>query len=331
VFFLLTGTSACLSGRRRTVSGLSWLLLTRGAWLIALELTLVRCFGYQFNFDYRVTLLVVLWALGWSMVALAALVRLPRGGVLTFGVVMIAAHNLLDPIRASMLGAFAPIWSMLHAPGIVLATPQHTVFAAYPLIPWIGVTAVGYGLGDLYRRNASERRTYLLRLGIVSTLAFVVLRFVNVYGDPSRWRVQRVPVATLLSFLNTTKYPPSLLFLLMTLGPAALLLWLFERRTPSALRPAVVFGKVPLFYFVLHLALIHALAVLVCDARYGDARWMFESPRLDAYPFTQPPGWGYSLLTVYILWASVVLMLYPACRWYGRIKSRRRDWWLSYL
>ena len=331
VFFLLTGTSAWLSGRRRTVSGLSWLLLTRGLWLIALELTIVRCFGYQFNIDYRLTMLVVLWALGWSMVALAALVHLPRSAVIAIGAITIGAHNLLDPIRASTLGAFGPIWSMLHAPGIVLATPRYMVFAAYPVIPWIGVTALGYAFGAWYGEDGARRRTLLLRVGVGSTLAFVVLRFVNVYGDPSRWTAQRTALVTLLSFLNTTKYPPSLLFLLMTLGPAALLLRLFDGGTPRGLRPAAAFGKVPLFYFVLHLTLIHVLAVAVCYARYGDAHWMFESPGLDAYPFAQPPGWGYSLPIVYVVWGSVVMLLYPACRWYAAVKSRRRDWWLSYL
>jgi len=332
VFFLLTGTGAYLVLRKRSVRELAWWLFTRGAWLIVLELTIVRCLGYQFNFDYRLTMLVVLWALGWAMIFLSALVPIASPRIIAaIGVAMIVTHNLLDPIRAASLGAFAPVWSILHSPGIVLANPEHIAFAAYPLIPWVGVTAVGFGLGEFYRDRTAERETFLLRVGIGLVVAFVLLRFLNVYGDPARWAAQRSPIFTVLSFLNTTKYPPSLLFLLMTLGPAALLLWLVDRGTPRVLQGALVFGRVPLFFFVLHLWLIHMLAVLVCYVRYGAAHWMFESPDLRSYPITQPPGWGYSLPIVYVVWWIVVLMLYPACRWYVGIKARRRDWWLSYL
>jgi uncharacterized membrane protein len=330
-FFFLTGTSACLTLGRRTIPQLSRLLVTRGVWLIALELTIVRCFGYQFNVDYRVTMLVVLWALGWAMIALGLLVHLPVAAITAAGAALIALHNLLDPIRAASLGALAPLWTILHAPGVVVATPAYTVFAAYPLVPWIGVTAVGFGLGRLYTQPDDRRRNALLRLAIASIVGFIVLRWMNVYGDPSPWTAQRSPLFSVLSFLNTTKYPPSLLFLLMTLGPALLILWMADARTPSLLNPATVVGKVPLFYFVLHLTLIHLLAVAVCYARYGTAHWMFESPRLDQYPITPPPGWGYSLPIVYIVWAIVVVVLYPVCRWYARVKGRRGVWWLSYL
>jgi uncharacterized membrane protein len=330
VFFLLTGTGAALSLAHRTPSGLSWLLFTRGLWLIVLELTLVRCFGYQFNVDYRVTFLLVLWALGWSMIVLAALVRLPPPAVAAVGVAIVVLHNLLDGIQPSAFGWFAPLWSILHQPGIVLATPRVMVFAAYPLVPWIGVTAVGYGLGQLYRHHPAVR-PLVLRIGLSMIAGFAVLRWTNVYGDPAPWSVQRSWIWTVLSFVNTTKYPPSLLFLLMTLGAAALLLWALHTSTPRVLRPAVIFGRVPLFYFVLHLTLIHAAAVLVCWLRYGDAHWMFQSARLDQYPFTQPPGWGYPLPIVYLAWLAVVAMLYPACRWYAAVKQRRSDWWLSYL
>jgi uncharacterized membrane protein len=276
-------------------------------------------------------MLVVLWALGWALIALGALVFLPPTAVVVIGVVMIATHNLFDPISARSLGAFGPFWSILHAPGVVYARPAFLVFVAYPLIPWIGVTAVGYGLGQLYRGDTRRRQTMLLRLGIGLTLAFIVLRWINIYGDASRWAVQATASMTFVSFLNTTKYPPSLLFLLMTLGPALLMLWLAERGVPALLRPAVVYGRVPLFYFVLHLPLIHLIAVVICYARYGTAWYMFASPSLDKYPFTTPPDWGYSLPIVYLLWILVVVSLYPACVRYSRLKQRRRDWWLSYL
>ena len=330
-FFLLTGTGAYLARRRRTTPDLSRFLLTRGIWLIGLELTVLRCFAYQFNVDYRVTMLIILWALGWSMITLAALVHLPTKAVASFGIALIVAHNLFDGVRASSLGSFAPLWSILHAPNVVVANPAHVVFVDYPLVPWIGVTAAGYGLGPIFAWTPERRRRFLLRLGVSLTLAFVVLRFANVYGDPIRWSPQRSAIGTMLSFLNANKYPPSLLYLLMTLGPASLILWMLDKGTPRSLRPTLVFGRVPLFYFMLHLPLIHLLAVIVCLGRYHDAHWMFESPTLDQFPFTRPPGWGYSLPVVYGVWIVVVLTLFPLCRWFATLKAQRTDSWLSYL
>jgi uncharacterized membrane protein len=326
VFFLLTGTGAYLSLRRRSPGELSRFLLTRGLWLIFLELVLVRCFAYQFNIDYRVTMLVVLWALGWAMILLSALVRLPASVVTAFGVLLIVGHNLFDSVRSAN-----PLWSILHAPGVVLDTSGHVVFVAYPLIPWIGVTCVGYGLGHVYAWTAERRRAVLLRLGVALSLAFLVIRGLDRYGDPAPWMPQKTAMFTVLSFLNTTKYPPSLLFLLMTLGPAMLLLSAVDRGTPRILRPALVFGKVPMFYYLLHFALIHLLAVATCYLRYGSAHWMFESPDLVHYPFTAPPGWGYSLPVVYLMWAFVVVAMYPFCRWFASLKQRRSDPWLSHL
>jgi uncharacterized membrane protein len=326
VFFLLTGTGAYLSLRRRSPGELSRFLFTRGVWLIFLEVVIVRCLAYQFNVDYRVTMLIVLWALGWAMITLSALVRLPARIVTAFGVLMIVGHNLFDSVRSAN-----PLWIILHSPGFLVNTPDHVVFVAYPLVPWIGVTAVGYGLAQVYSWDAERRRAFLLRLGLALSLAFFVIRGVNRYGDPSRWMGQKTTVFTLLSFLNTTKYPPSLLFLLMTLGPAMILLWSVDRGTPRILRPALVIGKVPLFYYLLHFALIHLLAVVVCYVRYGSAHWMFESPDLANYPFTPPPGWGYSLPVVYLIWAFVVAAMYPLCRWFAALKQRRTDAWLTYL
>ena len=326
IFFLLAGTGAWLSLRRKTKAELSRFLLTRGLWLIFLDLVLVRCLGYQFNFDYRVTLLLVLWALGWAMITLGLLVHLPTWLVTVFGLLMIAGHNLLDGVQSTN-----PLWSILHAPGFVMNTPDHVVFTGYPLVPWVGVTAAGYGLGQVYGWEAQRRRAFLLRLGLALTLAFIAIRWLNVYGDPSPWSPQGTPLFTVLSFLNTTKYPPSLLFLLMTLGPAMFFLSAVDGATPAALRPALIFGKVPLFYFLVHFPLIHLLAVATCLVRYGTAHWMFESPNLGNYPFTPPPGWGYSLPVVYLVWAFVVFAMYPLCRWFAAVKQRRSEGWLSYL
>lgn len=326
VFFLLTGTGAYLSLRKKSKRELSKFLLTRGLWLIFLEVTLFRCLGLQFNFDYRLTFLDVLWALGWAMIVLSGLVHLPTPVVTGFGVVMIAGHNLLDPIRSAN-----PVWSVLHSLNFIVAPPGHAVFVAYTLIPWVGVTAVGYSLGQIYAWASERRRNFLLRVGLGVTAAFVILRAVNVYGDPVRWTTQKSAGFTALSFLNTNKYPPSLLFLLMTLGPALLFLWAVDGGTPRFLRPALVLGKVPMFYYLLHFPLIHLLAVAVCYARYGQVHWMFESPTIDKFPITTPPGWGYSLPVVYLVWASVVIALYPLCRWFAALKQRRSDVWLSYF
>ena len=326
VFFLLTGTGAYLALTRKTVPELSRFLFTRGLWLIFLDLVVLRSFGFQFNVDYRVTLVNVLWALGFSMIALSALVHLRASVVTAIGIVMIATHNLLDGVRFE-----SPIWVVLHAPGFLLRTPEHVVFAAYPIVPWIGVTAAGYGLGQVYAWSAARRQSFLRNLGVAVTAGFVILRLSNFYGDPSKFVPQSTGGMTLVSFLDLQKYPPSLLFLMMTLGPALVFLSFVDQRTPALLRPALTYGKVPMFYFLVHLPLIHALAVLVCLVRYGSAHWMFESPDLGHFPFSAPPGWGYSLQVIYAIWFGVVVALYPACEWFAGVKARRTDRWLSYL
>ncbi len=325
-FFLLTGTGAFLLGQRRSTPELSRFLLTRGMWLIALELTVLRCLSYQFNFDYQVTMLVVIWALGWAMIVLSALVWLPPSIVLAFGVVMMTGHNLLDGIRSTN-----PVWVVLHSPGFVVNHAGFVVFAAYPLIPWVGVTAAGYALGQVYRWSAERRQAFLVRVGVSLSLAFLALRAINRYGDPVRWSAQASSAMTVVSFLNVTKYPPSLLFLLMALGPALLILRAVETGTPRWLRPALTFGRVPLFYFVLHFSLIHLLAVIVCYVQNGAVHWMFESPNLGTYPFTPPPGWGMSLLFIYAVWIAVVLVMYPLCRSFAALKERDRSGWLGYV
>ncbi|GAA0706547.1 DUF1624 domain-containing protein [Dokdonella soli] len=330
VFFLLTGAGACLTLQRMSKRELSRFLVTRGLWLIVLEVVVMR-FALQFNLDYQVTMLTVLWALGWAMIVLAVLIHLPTWAIVAFGVVLVAGHNLLDGVQAEALGSFAPLWSVLHAPGFVINSAQHIVFVAYPLIPWVGVTALGYALGSAYRWRADRRQTLLLWLGIGLSLGFLALRLVNVYGDPVAWSVQKSPLWTALSFLDTRKYPPSLLFLLMTLGPALLLLRAFDGGVPRPLRPAWIIGKVPLFFYVVHFYLIHLLAVAACYLCFGSVGGMFHSPDLGHFPFTAPPGWDFGLPTIYLLWALVVLILYPLCRWYADVKQRRKDWWLSYL
>jgi uncharacterized membrane protein len=329
-FFLLTGAGAWLSRRRRSTGNLSRFLLTRGLWLLVLELTLVRFF-WQFNVDYRVTLLNVLWALGWAMIVLGVLVHLPVRIVAAVGIVLIATHNLFDAVQPSALGALAPLWTLLHVPGFLVQGSERVVFVAYPLIPWIGVTAAGYALGALWDLPAERRRVLLLRIGLGCIAAFLVLRGFNVYGDPAPWSVQARPALTLVSFLNLNKYPPSLLFLLMTLGPVMLALRALDGRRLAILGPARVIGAVPLFYYLMHVLLLHLVAAAASLARYGSIRPAIESPTLDRFPMTQVPGWPASLPVVYLVWIGVVVALYPLCRWYAGVKRRSGNRWLSYL
>jgi uncharacterized membrane protein len=265
------------------------------------------------------------------MIVLSALVYLPASVVTVIGAIMIAGHNLLDRVQGAAFGSLAPLWSILHAPGVVFSDGTHLVFAAYPLIPWIGVTAVGYGLGQIFEWSAERRQRFLLRLGLSLIAGFIVLRATNVYGDPSKWDAQKTLAFTVLSFINTTKYPPSLLFLMMTLGPAMLLLRAFERGRSGYWNPAMTVGRVPLFYYIVHIVVIHVLALAACLARYGDVHWMFESPTLDRFPITQPPGWPLSLWWVYLIWIVVLIILYVISRWYARVKLGSRNPWLSYL
>lgn len=330
VFFLLTGTGAYLALRRLTRGELSRFLLTRGIWLILLEVTVAR-FLWQFNLDYRVTMLTVLWALGWAMVILALLVHLPAWAVTTVGLVLIAGHNLLDGISPEALGSFGPLWHVLHVPGFLMTDPYPTVFIPYVLVPWVGVTAVGFGLGQVWEWAPERRRSFLFRAGTALVLAFLVLRAVNSYGDPAPWSPQSSPGVTLLSFLNTSKYPPSLQYLLMTLGPALLLLGVFEKGIAKGLRPALTIGRVPLFYYLMHIVLIHGLTVIASYLRFGEVHWMFESPTIAQFPITQPPGWPLGLPMIYLIWAGVVVALYPICRWFADVKRRYPQRWLSYL
>jgi uncharacterized membrane protein len=326
VFMVLAGVGAYLAlGGGRDGRGLSRFLVTRGAWLVLLELTVAR-FGWAFNLDYHYSSALVLWALGWCMIALAVLVRLPRPVIGAVAVVMIAGHNLLDGVTPGTWGRWAWLWTILHVPGpIELGSARLDVL--YPLVPWIGVMAGGFALGPLFAKAPAERDRALVRAGLGMTVAFLVLRLVNGYGDPAPWTPQATPTRTALSFLATTKYPPSLLFLLMTLGPALAALPLVTRWRGPVAEVVRTLGRVPLFFWLLHVPLIHAIALLLSVARYGTAvPWLMENP-----PAEPPPGYGYGLVVVYGVTVGVVALLYPACRWFAELKRRRRDPWLSYL
>ena len=329
-FMLTAGLGAYLWWQRgRTRGELSVFLLTRGLWLIVLEVTAVRL-AFFFDLGIDPLFLLVFWALGWSMIVLAAAIYLPWRILLALSVALIALHNLADGVRAATLGSWAWLWQLLHEQGPLTLDPL--IIAAYPLIPWVAVMALGFCAGHLYDLDAARRRRWLVGLGAVMTAAFVVLRVVNVYGDPRAFSAQADPVFTLLAFLNTTKYPPSLLFLLMTLGPALMLLGAIDRFRPTPHHPLLIFGRVPLFYFVVHLFLIHAVAIAMTAIRYGNAPFLFTPPpTLGTPPGVYPADYGWSLATTYVVTALVVAVMYPLCRWFARIKATRRAWWLSYL
>jgi len=334
VFLFLAGTGAFLSAARgKTRSQLAWFLLTRGLWLVALEFTLVHL-GWFFNLEYRLLLGQVIWAIGCSMLALAGLVFLPTWAVAALGVALIASHNLFDGVRVDSLGSFRWLWAALGSSsftdGPLELWPGVYFFVAYPLLPWLGVMAAGYGFGRLWVLDRGPRRRWLLGLGAGLTLLFVALRAVNRYGDPSPWSAQPSGLFTFFSFLNTSKYPPSLLFLLMTLGPALLALALFDRPSGPLSRVFVTFGRAPLFFYLLHLPVIHLVALGLAYARYGEVGFLFQNVAF-AGPGQLPAGYGYGLPVVYLVWFSVVVTLYPACRWFSGLKSRRRTVWLSYL
>ena len=332
VFMLCAGLGVWFRVERRgTAKGISAFLATRGLWLIFLEFTVVH-FGLFFNFDHRLMFLLVFWALGMSMLAMAALVRLPYAVLLALSVGMIALHNFADGISASSFAGSAWLWRILHEQGII-QTGGPMLFVAYPLVPWIGVMGAGFCLGRIYRLPAERRRRFLIALGLGLTAAFLLIRGVNAYGDPRPWTDQSSPGFTLLSFLNTTKYPVSLSFLLMTLGPMIALLGLMERLHPGDRHPLLVFGRVPLLYFVLHLPLAHLVAVALNAMRYGNAPFLWLPPPSLGSPREMfPPNFGWDLWVVYAVTLLVALILYPVCLWFARLKeSRRGQWWASYL
>ena len=325
VFVLLAGTSAFLyGGRGRTTQELSRFLLTRGIWLVLMELTLVRL-AWTFSFDLSYFFSQVIFAIGASMIALSALVFLPRRAIAVIALVLIAGHNLLDWVKADSLGAAAPLWNFLHEPAL-LQFGGVKWFAVYPLIPWIGVMAAGYALGPLFTLERATRTRWLSGLGAVAVVGFVLLRASNVYGDPAPWQMQDDLTATILSFVNCEKYPPSLLYLAMTLGPALLVLAAVEHAKGPLARWITTYGRVPLFYYVAHVFVIHALAVIFAWTSGVATNWLFGP-----FPADKPAGYGLGLPGVYAIWLLVVVALYPPCRWFAAVKRRRSEWWLSYF
>jgi uncharacterized membrane protein len=322
VFVFLAGASAWMAGTRRTRGELARFLLSRGLWLIVVELTVVS-FGWYFTtrWSYGARAQVI-WAIGASMVVLAGLIRLPRSTVAAIGLVLVAGHNLLDGATPEAFGAFGPLWHALHVPGPLGILP---VYVTYPVLSWIGVMALGYAAGPaVFSRQAGAPRR-LAWAGALMVLGFVALRTLNGYGDPSPRLEHGSPALLAMSFVNVTKYPPSLLFVLMTLGPAMIVLAFLHRAKGPVAEVFITFGRVPFLFYVAHLYLVHSLAVLAGMAQGFPASSIRTVYRL------LPAGYGFGLPVVYAVWLGVVVALYPLCRRYAALKAGSRAWWLSYL
>lgn len=332
-FVFLAGTSAGLMAARKDSKELATFLLTRGLWLIALEVLLISP-AWTFaptgaaEFDGRIyAALQVIWAIGASMVILAGAQFLGRRACLVIGALILSAHNLLDAAwpAGSTTGNTAGVWAALHSRQLY-EVGEIRIFFSYPLLPWVGVMLVGFGAAGIFSLPEKRKIQWLLRIGIGLTLAFIAIRALNAYGDPNPWHVdERSSMATVMSFLGTTKYPPSLLFVLMTLGPAAIACAFVDRLYTPLRNLLTTLGRAPLAFYVAHLYLVHALALLL-GVTQGFAAGRF----LTHYRFF-PEGFGVGLPGVYLIWIAVVALLYPLCRWVADLKARRRDWWLSYI
>jgi uncharacterized membrane protein len=331
VFVFLAGTSAFLYGvSKKNISDTGWFLLTRGLWLVFVEMFIVN-FAWTFDITHSFRLLQVIWAIGISMIALSALVYLRKSLLFVVGMLLVFGHNLLDPITVRGSSVQDMVWYTLHQPNAVFINDKLINFA-YPVLPWIGLMALGFVFGTLYKHDfpAEQRRRWLLSTGMAVTLLFLLLRGFNLYGEPREWDMHTSPVFTLLSFLNTTKYPPSLHFLLMTMGPALIFLALTEPLRDRLPRPLIVFGRVPFFFYVLHLYVIHGLAMLLLIYQGREAReYIFSVQNLRSGSLSD---FGLELGYVYVIWLVVVVLLYPLCKWYQTYRENNPSkWWLSYL
>lgn len=330
VFMFLSGTSAFLVGEKKGKKYLSRFLLTRGLWLVFLEFTVIS-FAWYFDIHFTMINFLVIWALGISMIVLAGLIYLPVYAIITIGLVMVFAHNFLDTVHVEGNGAGAFIWALLHEQRI-FNYGNHVFFVGYPLVPWIGVMALGYCLGTKYTESydPAKRKLFLIELGAVAIALFMILRLSNAYGDPDKWSEQATGTFTFLSFINVSKYPPSFLYLLATLGPAILFL-AFTEKTKSWFSAQIkIIGRVPMFYYLVHIYLIHLIALgatYFCGHTWKDmilTTWVSFDPKLH--------GYGFSLSVVYGVWFAVIVILYFLCKGYdGYKRSHREQWWLSYL
>jgi uncharacterized membrane protein len=329
IFVFLAGTSIFFVSKRRSLKAVSGFLITRGLWLIILEVTVIY-YGWVGNLNFSFVGLFVIWALGCGMLFMAGLVHLPKNILLGLGILLVFGHNLLDRFDgqvAENLSGF--LWSVFHVQHVFPLDGSHYLFIGYPLLPWIGIMILGYLFGTLYNADitVAKRRKALIQLGLGSIGLFVILRSGNFYGDVHHWQTQSTNIFSILSFVDTTKYPPSLLYALMTIGPAFLFLAFAETWKNKFLDAITIIGRVPFFYYILHIYLIHALALAVFLASGYSLSNLDPTAIFGGFP----KGFGVPLWAVYIIWAAVVATLYFPCRWYNKYKSSKGHWWLSYV
>jgi uncharacterized membrane protein len=342
-FIFLAGTSIFFYGRKHT--DLSRFLIIRGIWLILLECTFLRV-AWTFNFDFRhYEMAGVIWVIGCCMILMAGLVKLPLSAVGTIGLVVIAGHNLMDPHMGKLLDGLdqnkvSGLWKIFYvgffAGPIQFGADGPNLIVLYSIIPWIGVMAAGYAFGKILTADPRQRKRLCLTIGLSAVALFLLLRGFNLYGDPRPWhataqgRNGAPPMPAFLSFLNTTKYPASLCFLLMTLGPIIALIPLLEGLHGTVARGITVFGRVPFFYYMLHIPLIHGLALVVSKIRLGIVSpWLFTNHPM-GNP-AAPAGYEWSLPLLYAIWGITIVLLYFPCRWFAELKAKRSDWWLKYV
>lgn len=329
VFVFLAGVSAYLSGAKKTKEELSRYLFSRGLWLVFTEIIIITL-AQTFNPLFPFFNLQVIWAIGISMIVMSGMIFLERQLILIIAVLLIAGHNLLDGVHVTGTGLGAFGWSVLHDPKD-FSLGHFYILIKYPVLPWIGIMALGYSFGTLYEKRSAERKKALLYLGLSFVALFLLLRSLNIYGDAAHWSVQKNLVYSILSFLDVTKYPPSLLYTLITLGPALIFLSLTERPLNNITKKIAVFGRVPFFYYVVHLFTIHLLVII--SALITGYRW---TDMLLVHPLNRTPalkGFGFSLATAYLVWAGLIVLLYPFCKWFDQYKkaNQAQQKWLTYV
>ncbi|MFL5786974.1 MAG: DUF1624 domain-containing protein [Flavisolibacter sp.] len=333
IFVFLAGTSIYLQGMRKTKSELSSFLVKRGIWLILIEF-FVMSFAFTFDIHFNFIVLQVIWAIGISMILLALFIRLPYAVILTTGLIIVFGHNILDKVEARHGEPFGFFWDLAHRGNFALyhLWGRHQLAILYAFLPWTGLLFLGYCLGKLFRPKVDPdyRRKTLLILGAACLVFFILLRYLNIYGDPRPWSTQHTAMYTFFSFMNINKYPPSLLYMAITIAPALLFLGLYENSKNWFTNIFVVYGRVPFFYYILHFYIIHTLCLLLFLTRkHSFADGLKDIPG-DPFKFVIP-GEGYHLWTVYLIWIGVVAVLYPLCKWYSNYKLTHKNWWLSYI
>jgi len=332
IFVFLAGTSAFLYGSKTSKKDLSKFLFTRGIWLVFTELTVVNL-AWTFDVSLSLHIFQVIWAIGICMMFLAGLIYLPKKLLLALGLLIVIGHNSLDSITMQGNNPLSVLWYFVHQQNFVsLNNGESLMFIAYPFLPWLGIMICGYCFGYFYQRDfdTATRKNWLLLFSFGSIFIFVLLRSMNIYGDLAPWNTHDSSVFSFLSFLNTTKYPPSLLYTLMTIGPAMFFLYFIESVKNIATNMLAVIGRVPFFYYILHLYLIHFISLIGLAFLGEDWKELILTPARFNSGYLL--GKGFDLWVTYLIWVLVVLILYPFCKMFAQYKANNKDkWWLSYL